>query len=86
MQDTPIRSIFSEITDFLATNPTPQAIIAYELPEDFRSRAHDLLERHNADDLTREEYEEMLDFVRVEEMMSLLKAKMKVKLAKASDE
>lgn len=79
MQNAPARSVFSKITDFLATNPTPQEIIAYQLPDDLQSRAHDLLERNGEDQLTGEEHEEMLDFVRVDEMMSLLKAKIRFK-------
>ncbi|MCA9906680.1 MAG: hypothetical protein KC547_22650 [Anaerolineae bacterium] len=84
MLNAPARSVFSVITDFLATNPTPEAIIAYHLPDDLQERAHYLLERNGEGELTPEEREEMLDFVRVDDMMSLLKAKMKLKLKKAS--
>ncbi len=80
MQDAPARTIFSEITDFLATNPTPEAIIAYQLPQDLQSRAHYLLERNNRGELTPAEHDEMLDFARVDRMMTLLRAKMKKKL------
>ncbi|MEP6986388.1 MAG: hypothetical protein ABI970_12365 [Chloroflexota bacterium] len=84
MLNMPVRSVFSEITDFLATNPTPQEIIAYQLSEDLQARAHELLERNGEDQLTPEERDEMFDFVRVDEMMSLLKVKMKLKLRNAS--
>jgi hypothetical protein len=84
MLNMPVRSVFSEITDFLATNPTPQEIIAYQLSEDLQARAHELLERNGEDELTPEERDEMFDFVRVDEMMSLLKVKMKLKLRNAS--
>ena len=79
MQNIPTRTIFGEITDFLATNPTPEAIIAYRLPEALQARAHDLLELNGEGELTDVEHDEMLDFVHVDEMMSLLKAKMKLK-------
>ena len=85
MQEAPVRSVFSVITDFLATNPTPEEIIAYRLPEDLQTRAHELLESNSEGQLTGEAREEMFDFVRVDEMMSLLKAKMKLKLKKASE-
>jgi hypothetical protein len=75
-----IRLVVIEITDFLATNPTPEEIIAYHLPDDLQVRAHELLERNGEGKLTPEGRDEMLDFVRVDEMMSLLKAKMKRKL------
>ena len=84
MLNMPVRSVFSEITDFLATNPTPQEIIAYQLSEELQARAHELLERNSEDQLTPEERDEMFDFVRVDEMMSLLNVKMKLKLRKAS--
>jgi hypothetical protein len=85
MLNAPARSVFSEITDFLATNPTAEAIIAYQLPEDLQERAHYLLERNGEGELTVEERDEMFDYIRVDEMMSLLKAKMKLKLKKASE-
>jgi len=85
MLNAPVRSVFSEITDFLATNPTPEAIIAYQLPDDLQARAHELLDLNGEGELSDIEREEMLDFVRVDEMMSLLKAKMKLKLKKASE-
>lgn len=85
MQNTPARTVFSEITDFLATNPTPEPIIAYRLPDNLQARAHELLERNGEGELTAEERDEMFDFVRMDEMMSLLKAKMKLKFRKASE-
>ena len=85
MQNIPTRTIFSEITDFLATNPTPQAVIAYHLPEKLEARAHELLDLNGEGELTDKEHDEKLDFVRVEEMMSLLKAKMKLKLKRQSE-
>ena len=48
-------------------------------------RAHELLELNGEGELSDTDRDEMLDFVRVEEMMSLLKAKMKLKLKKASE-
>jgi hypothetical protein len=83
MLNAPARSVFSEITDFLATNPNPEAIIAYQLPDDLQERAHYLLERNGEGELSIEERDEMMDFVRVDNMMLLLKAKMKLKLKKA---
>jgi hypothetical protein len=85
MQNAPAKTIFSEITDFLATNPTPQEIIDYQLPEYLEERAHELLDLNGEGLLSEAEREEMFDYVRVDEMMSLLKAKMKLKLKKASE-
>lgn len=80
MQTAPVRTVFGEITDFLATNPSPQAIIAYQLPADLKARAHELLDKNGEGDLTELEHEELMDFVRMDQMMSLLKIKMRIKL------
>jgi hypothetical protein len=85
MLNAPVRSVFGEITDFLATNPTPEEIIAYRLPDDLQERAHELLDKNGEGELTPEEYNEMMDFARIDNMMTLLKAKMKLKLKKASE-
>jgi hypothetical protein len=85
MLNAPVRSVFSEITDFLATNPTPEEIIAYRLPDDLQVRAHELLDKNGEGELTSEEYNEMMDFARIDNMMTLLKAKMKLKLKKAAE-
>jgi len=85
MQNTPTQTIFSEITTFLATNPTPSEIIDYRLPDDLVTRSVELMERNGEGELSDEEHDELLDFVRVDEMMSLLKAKMRLKLKKQSE-
>jgi hypothetical protein len=85
MQNAPIRTVLGVITDFLASDPTPEEIIAYRLPEDLEARAHELLERNGEGLLTFEEQQEMYDFMRVDQMMSLLKAKLLLKLKKASE-
>ncbi len=83
MQNTPTRTVFGEITDFFATDPTPEEIIAYRLPDDLRARADALLERNREDTLTEAERDEMLDFVRLDQMMSLLKIKVRAKTKNA---
>ncbi|MCA9893208.1 MAG: hypothetical protein KC615_09500 [Anaerolineae bacterium] len=37
MLEAPSCSVFSEIADFLATNPMPESIISYRLPEEMMS-------------------------------------------------
>lgn len=81
MQPTQTRTIFDEITDFLATEPTPQEIPAYRLPDDLQARAAALLEANGEGQLTFDEELEMYDFVRADDLMSLLKAKTRRKLA-----
>ena len=85
MQNAPTRSIFGEVTDFLAGNPTPQEIIDYRLPEYLQERAHDLLEKNGEGLLTLEEQKEMMDFSRIDHMLTLLKAKTRLKLKNATE-
>jgi hypothetical protein len=80
MQNAPPQTLFGVITDFLATNPTPEEVIAYQLPDYLRQRAVELLERNTAGELTPEERDEMMDYVRMDTMLLSLKAKMKRKL------
>ncbi|MBZ0297538.1 MAG: hypothetical protein K8L99_33590 [Anaerolineae bacterium] len=80
MQNAPSKTVFDVVTDFLATNPTPEEIIAYRLPDDLQERAHELLELNGEDQLSADEREEMVDFVRIDQMMALLKVKTRLKL------
>ena len=79
MQNAPPKTVFDVITDFLASDPEPEAILAYHLPPELQERAHYLLERNGEDLLTPAEEEEMVDFMRADEMMALLKAKIKLR-------
>lgn len=79
MQNTPVRTVFDVITDFLASEPSADEIINYHLPEDLQARAHYLLEQNGEDLLSSAEEEEMYNFMRADEMIALLKAKLKLK-------
>lgn len=79
MDNVPTRTVFDVITDFLASDPTPEQILAYHLPDTLQQRAHDLLQRHTEDELTDTERDEMHAFMHADDMMALLKAKMKLK-------
>jgi len=85
MQSIPIRTVFDVITDFLATEPSPQEIIAYHLPDDLQQRADYLAEQNGEDALTYAEREELDEYLKVNRMFSLLKTKMKLKLKKTKD-
>ena len=81
MQPAPTRTVFDVITDFLASDPTSQAILQYRLPSELEERAAHLLERKREDQLSFDEELEMYDFVRADDMMTLLKAKTRLKLS-----
>jgi hypothetical protein len=84
MQNAAIRTVFGVITDFLASDPTPEAIIGFYLPDDLQARVDELVERNGEGQLTFDEQQELFDFMRADEMMALLKVKMQRKLANAN--
>lgn len=85
MQSIPTRTVFDVVTDFLETEPSPQEIIDFFLPEDLQARLDFLLEKNGEGLLTHTEQEELTEFLNVDEMFSLLKTKMKLKLQKQSE-
>lgn len=85
MQKAPTRTVFDVITDFLASEPSPQEIIDYFLPDDLQARADYLADRNGEGELTSAEREEHSELLTVDELFSLLKTKMKLKLKKASE-
>ncbi|WP_119072092.1 hypothetical protein [Aggregatilinea lenta] len=84
MQSTVTLTVFDVITDFLASDPTPEKIIAYHLPDDLQARVDDLVERNGEGQLTFDQQQELYDFMRADEMMALLKAKTKLRLRKSN--
>ena len=80
MLNAPARTVFDAITDFLTSDPTPEAIIAYHLPDDLQARVDELVERNGEGQLTFDEQQELYDYMRADEMMALLKAKTRLKL------
>lgn len=85
MQPTLTRSVFDAITDFLASEPSPQQIMDYTMPDDLQARLDDLLDKNSEGDITPSEREELERFLNANQMFSLLKTKMKFKLKRASD-
>ncbi len=85
MLNAPARTVFDVITDFLATEPSPQEVLDYYLPDDLQERADYLAEKNGEDLLTPTEREEFQEFMNADEMFSLLKTKMKLKFKKQSE-
>ena len=80
MLDIPVRTVFDEITDFLASEPSPQELLAYHLPDNLQARVDELVERNGEGQLTFDEQQELFDFVRADQMIGLLKTKTKLRL------
>lgn len=80
MTDIPVRTIKEVVTDFLGSAPTLEEIATYRLPADLQTRAHQLLERNRAGILTPDERQELDDFSQIDHLMTLVKAKARLKL------
>ena len=81
----PEKTVFDVLTDFLASEPSPDSILNYRLPDDLQERAHALLERNGEGLLSFDEELEMYDFMRADDMISLLKTKMRLRPAGKTD-
>ena len=82
MLDTPVRTVFDMITDFLAADPTPEEILAHHMPDDSQQRVDLLVECNGEGQLIFDEQQELFDFIRADQMIALLKIKTKLKLRK----
>jgi hypothetical protein len=74
------RVLLDEITDFLARSPDAQEIIAFKPSEALQARALALLEKNREDRLSDEERDELEAFMHMENFMTLLKAKARLRL------
>jgi hypothetical protein len=80
MESAPPVAILDIVTDFLATNPTPEENIAFRFSAELEKHLHELLDRNGEGELTPVEREELNNIVRADTMMSLHKAKTRLKL------
>lgn len=77
---TPDQTIQDVVTDFLSSAPTLEEIAAYRLPDELQTWAHDLLEKHREGSLSEEERLEMDAFRQIDHLLTLVKAKARLKL------
>jgi hypothetical protein len=66
--------IYREILDFLASQPTPEEIVAFRPTPEMQARLTTLLDRSRAGFLTPAEQAELDEFERIEHVLVLLKA------------
>jgi hypothetical protein len=74
-------TLFAEIIDFLASTPTPEAILAFKPSDRLEQRLSDLLEQNRQETLTAEGREELDEFLRMSHFMNMLKIRARQKLA-----
>jgi hypothetical protein len=71
----PSNEVYRYILEFLTTNPSPDAILHFSLTPAMQERASDLLEKNRSDQLTPAESAELDEYVHINDLVSLLKAR-----------
>lgn len=82
----PINSALDVITDFLGSAPLLAEIAEYRLPQELQIRAHELLEKNSTSHLSDKERAEIDEFRRVDHLLTLIKAKARLKLKSQFDD
>ncbi len=78
--DTPTKTVFDVVTDFLASKPSDEEVLAYHIPPDLQARLDALVEIKTTSRLTAAQREELGDFRFAGDVMTRLKAKIKLRL------
>ena len=66
---------YEEIVDFIAAGSSPQNVVAFRPSEATKERVADLLYREKTDGLTAEEKSELDNYMQLEHLMRLAKAR-----------
>ena len=74
------------MTDFLASQPTDEEVLDYKIPPDLQTQVDALLEIKRKKRLTAAQREELGDFRFVDDVMTRLKAKIKLGLDQANSD
>lgn len=72
---------FDEIVDFITSAPSPAQILAFKPSAAMQSRVNELLEKKREGSLTEPEAREVEQFLMLEHLMRLAKAKARQRLA-----
>jgi hypothetical protein len=67
--------VYREIMDFLATSPTPEALVAFKISEAAQERLDDLLEKHREAALTPDERVELETYRQLNHLVIRLQAR-----------
>lgn len=66
---------YEEIIDFIAAGTTPETVVAFRPSEIVRQRVAELIERSNDANLSTEEQSELEDYLQLEHIMIMAKAR-----------
>jgi len=72
---------YEEIVDFIAAGTTPSRVIAFQPSEEVKARVADLLSREKTAGLSPDESSELNQYLQLEHLMRLAKARARAHLA-----
>ena len=72
---------YEEIIDFIAAGTTPKRVIAFQPSEEVKARVADLIHREKTTGLSSEESSELNQYLQLEHLMRLAKARARAHLA-----
>jgi len=75
------RSIYTELADFLVSQPTLEELAVYKVSPGIQQHLDDLLERNREQGLSAQERQELEKILALMQMLDLAKAKAQLKLA-----
>ncbi len=71
---------YEEIIDFIAAGTTPSRVIAFEPSEEVKARVADLIDREKTSGLSPEESSELSQYLQLEHIMRVVKARARAHL------
>jgi len=72
---------YEEIIDFIAAGTTPSRVVAFQPSQEVKDRVADLIHREKTTGLTPEESSELNQYLQLEHLMRLAKARARAHLA-----
>ena len=70
-----LNEVYRYVLEFLASNPSPEAILSFKMTPAMQERISDLLEKNRSGQLTPAESTELDEYVRIDNLVSLLKTR-----------
>lgn len=76
--------LVDSMVELLTSSPKPEDVLAFKLSADLQTRASLLLERNREGEITRDERDELDQFVFLEHIFRMAKARARMQLAAAA--
>lgn len=73
--------LLEEITDFLASIPTAEQILAFKASDMLNQRLHELLDRAGEGELTEQERQELNEYLQISHLLKMLKGKIRLRIS-----